>query len=61
MLSVPLSSQRYRSRRAPKKALRQRLREFAVERIRWGYRRLHIVLTREGVAVHHKRLYRLYR
>ncbi len=30
-------------------------------RVRWGYRRLHILLKREGVHVNHKRLYRLYR
>ena len=29
--------------------------------MRWGYRRLHILLKREGVEVNHKRLYRLYR
>ena len=61
VLDAPLSSQRYRSRRAPQEGLRQRLRELAVERVRWGYRRLHIVLQREGIAVNHKRLYRLYR
>lgn len=41
--------------------LRQRLRELALERVRWGYRRLHILLRREGVAANHKRIYRLYR
>jgi putative transposase len=41
--------------------LRQRLRELAVERVRWGYRRLHVLLLREGVVVNHKRVYRLYR
>ncbi len=41
--------------------LRQRLRELAIERVRWGYRRLHILLEREGVRVNHKRVYRLYR
>ena len=58
---MALSSQRYRSRRPPQEALRQRLRELAIERVRWGYRRLHILLQREGVQVNHKRLYRLYR
>jgi putative transposase len=60
-VGAALSSQRYRSRRPPQEALRQRLRELAVERIRWGYRRLHLLLRREGVHVNHKRLYRLYR
>ena len=41
--------------------LRQRLRELAAERRRFGYRRLHILLRREGVEVNHKKLFRLYR
>ena len=41
--------------------LRHRLRELASERRRFGYRRLHILLTREGVSVNWKKLYRLYK
>ncbi len=41
--------------------LRSRLREMANERRRFGYRRLHLLLRREGVAVNHKKLFRLYR
>ena len=41
--------------------LRQRLKELALERRRFGYRRLHILLRREGVVLNHKKLYRLYR
>jgi putative transposase len=37
------------------------LRELALERVRWGYRRLHVLLRREGLQVNHKRVYRLYR
>ncbi len=40
--------------------LRQRLRELAMLRRRFGYRRLHALLRREGLAVNHKRVYRLY-
>ena len=40
--------------------LRQRLRELAAERPRYGYRRLHVLLVREGHAVNHKRIHRLY-
>lgn len=58
---MALSSQRYRSRRPREEALRQRLRELAIDRVRWGYRRLHVLLKREGVQVNHKRVYRLYR
>src|SRR5215213_3620467 len=41
--------------------LRQRLRELAAERPRFGYRRLHVLLRREGVIVNHKRIAHLYR
>jgi len=40
--------------------LRDRLRELAMERRRFGYRRLHVLLRREGWIVNHKRVYRLY-
>jgi putative transposase len=56
-----LSSQRYRSRRAAQAELRARLQALALERVRWGYRRLHLLLRREGHAVNVKRVYRLYR
>jgi putative transposase len=55
------SSQRYRRRRDEQIALRMRLRELAASRVRYGYRRLHMLLKREGWAVNHKRTYRLYR
>lgn len=42
-------------------ALRKRLRELANERRRFGYRRLGILLAREGFEVKHKKLFRLYR
>jgi putative transposase len=37
------------------------LRELARERPRFGYRRLHALLRREGEIVNHKRVYRVYR
>jgi putative transposase len=37
-----------------------RLRELADERRRWGYRRLHVLLKREGWKVNSKRVYRIY-
>jgi putative transposase len=52
---------RYRSRRPDDMALRERLRALARERRRFGYRRLLIFLRREGFAVNHKRLFRIYR
>ena len=52
---------RYRSRRPNEAGLRCRLRALAHERRRFGYRRLHVLLRREGFTVNHKRLFRLYR
>ena len=40
--------------------LRHKLREFAMARRRFGYRRLHVLLQRAGYEVNHKRTYRLY-
>ena len=41
--------------------VRRRLKELAAKRMRFGYRRLTALLVREGLAVNHKRVYRLYR
>ena len=41
--------------------LRERMRAIAQERRRFGYRRLHVLLKREGYVVNHKKLFRLYR
>jgi putative transposase len=52
---------RYRSRRGDDAELRARLRALAHVRRRFGYRRLLVLLRREGFMVNHKRLFRLYR
>ena len=52
---------RYRSRRPDDAALRARLRELAAERRRFGYRRLHVLLRKEGLVRNRKRTQRLYR
>lgn len=52
---------RYQSRRDPQTALKMRLRELAGSRTRYGYRRLTVLLRREGWVVNAKRVYRLYR
>ena len=49
------------ARRAPDTAVRERLPTLASERVRWGYRRLPVVLQREGHVVNHQRVFRLYR
>jgi putative transposase len=50
----------YKSHRTPPDALRRRLRELAAVRISYGYRRLHVLLRREGWPINAKRVYRLY-
>src|SRR5438876_8853472 len=52
---------RYRSRRPPERKLRTRLRDLANERRRFGYRRLFILLRREGEPSGINRIYRLYK
>jgi putative transposase len=54
------TSHRYQARREPALELRIRLKDLAVSRVRYGYRRLHVLLRREGWPVNHKRIYRLY-
>ena len=49
------SSQRYKSRGDPQTELRIRLKDLAASRVRYGYRRLHILLLREGYRLNHKR------
>jgi putative transposase len=52
---------RYRSIRASDTAHRLRIRELAAARRRFGYRRLHLLMKREGIAMNEKRLRRIYR
>lgn len=52
---------RYRTTRADDASLRERMRAIAQERRRFGYRRLHVLLKREGYLINHKKLFRLYR
>ena len=59
-VGISRSSHRYRSCRDPRAELRIRLRDLAASRVRYGYRRLHILLRREGWQVNHKLVYRLY-
>jgi putative transposase len=60
LVGLGRSTCRYRSRRPDWPALRDRLRTLAGERRRFGYRRLHVLLRREGFLVNRKRIYRLY-
>ena len=61
VLGADRSTVRYRSTRPDDGALRARLRGLAAERRRFGYRRLGLLLAREGQQRNHKKLRRLYR
>ncbi len=61
LLGVSRRTVRYRSSRPQDAGLRQRLRALAAERRRFGYRRLGILLAREGFRVNPKKLLRIYR
>jgi putative transposase len=60
LVGVGRSTCRYLTRRPEWPALRERLRALAGERRRFGYRRLYVLLRREGFLVNLKRVYRLY-
>jgi putative transposase len=54
------ASYHYRAKRADQSILRKRIREIAETRARYGYRRIHVLLRREGWQVNVKRVRRLY-
>ena len=60
LVGLDRSTLRYQRKRPDDATVRQRLRELAAERRRFGYRRLGWMLAREGQAMNHKKLYRLY-
>jgi putative transposase len=59
-LEVDRSSMRYRSIRAPDLDLREAMKAVASERRRFGYRRIHVMLQRQGIVMNLKKLRRLY-
>ena len=60
IIGADRSAMRYRHRRADDAATRTRLKELAAERRRFGWRRLKLLLEREGIRMNHKKLRRLY-
>jgi putative transposase len=59
-MGIAVSTHRYRSRRSDE-SLREKLVRLAREKPRYGYRRLQVLVEREGERVNHKRLWRVYR
>ena len=60
-LPVDRSTYHYRSKRSGQAVLMKRIKEIAETRVRYGYRRVHVLLRREGWQVNAKRVCRLYR
>ena len=61
VLGADRTTIRYCSRRADDEDLREMLRALAQQRRRVGYRRLHMLLRRDGIAINRKKTQRLYR
>ncbi|WP_156170644.1 IS3 family transposase [Croceicoccus naphthovorans] len=61
VIDADRKSVRYRSTRDDDAGLREKLRELANQRRRFGYRRLHILLRREGIMINRKKTQRLYK
>jgi len=60
-LEVDRSTYHYKSRRSGQAAIEQRIREICHVRVRYGYRRVHILLRREGWVINQKKTRRIYR
>jgi transposase InsO family protein len=61
VLQAERSSYHYKGKRRPQAVLNKRIKEIAETRVRYGYRRIHVLLRREGWRVNAKRVWRLYR
>lgn len=61
MVKYARSKWYYRSKRKSDLPVRQRIREIAAARVRYGYKRIHILLRREGWKDNRKRVHRIYK
>ena len=61
VLRTDPSTYHYKGKRASQAGLTRRIKEIAETRVRYGYRRIHVLLQREGWTVNAKRIYRLYK
>ena len=60
LANLNLSTWQYKGRSTERRGLRARVKSLAYERRRFGYRRIHAVLRREGWQVNHKAVHRIY-
>ena len=60
VLQFNRSSRYYKSKADWQAELRMRIKDIASTRVRYGYRRIHVLLKREGWQVNHNRVYRIY-
>jgi putative transposase len=51
----------YKPTRDDQLALRMKIKDIAAVRVRYGYKRIYVLLRREGWSINHKRVYRLYK
>ena len=61
VLEVDTSTYHYRSRRPGQALLESRIKEICQTRVRYGYRRVHVLLRREGWPINQKKTRRVYR
>jgi putative transposase len=61
VFEVDTSTYHYKSRRAGQAGLEQRIKDICQTRVRYGYRRVHVLLRREGWAINQKKTRRIYR
>ncbi len=61
VLQLDPTSYRYKSRRPAQATLESKIKEICQTRVRYGYRRVHVLLKREGWMINHKKTRRIYR
>lgn len=61
LIGLSRNTLRHEPNQGKDEVLRKRMKELAEQRKRFGYRRLHIFLKREGLVINHKRTERIYR
>ena len=61
VLQVDTSTYHYKSRRHGQASLEHRIKEICQTRVRYGYRRVHVILRREGWSINQKKTRRIYR